>query len=592
MKNSALIFLISVFSAASFAVTPKIDSLKKACQDAGLSDFDKTIEICDLGIRASEASRDSVSLAWFNRNIGVAYYFKGEYEAASKFYFKSITILEKANQPSELAAAYNDLAKLYRKTRKLKQAEENYDKAMSIYVVLKDSNNIAAIYNESGVVFEYAGDYEKALERYRLSLGMSEKLGSKVGVAYALNNIAGALSLQQKFNEAEVYLKKALEIRKGMRDTFALAINYSDLGVNYYSAKLPKQAIAYLDSSNQIAYDLKYAELLSNNFLFISKAYEELGEHEKSLLFFKRHVNLKDSVFTLESEKQLNELTTKYQTEKKDLELVKNKAEIESQRYSNFIKNIVILSILIFVLLLAFISYQFYKKKQIEQKAKADAELAKEKEIRTKAIVEAEEKERRRIAQDLHDGVGQILSAAKLNLSSLQSKIQLNTPEEKEAMANALSLVDDSVKEVRTVSHSMMPNTLLKLGLASAVKEFVTKMGNLPNLKVDLEIVGMEKRLDDQTETVLYRVIQEVVNNIIKHAKANTINLQLIRHEDELTVMIEDNGVGFDTGKINEFGGIGLKNIISRIEFLSGTVHFDSTPGKGTNVIIEVPISK
>lgn len=590
MKNSLLFFVLILVSTLSKAGDSKIDSLKKACQEAGLSNFDKTIEICSLGIRSSETSNDSVSLAWFTRNIGVAHYFKGEYEAASKYYFKAIGILERKKESSELAASYNDLAKLYRKTRKLKQAEENYDKAMNIYVALKDSFNIAAIYNESGVVFEYAGEYDKALERYRLSLGMSEKLGSKVGVAYALNNIAGALSLQTKYNEAEVYLKKALEIRKMLRDTFATAINYSDLGVNYYSAKLPKQAIQYLDSSNQIAYALKYAELLSNNYLFISKAYEDLGEHQRSLHFFKKHISLKDSVFTLESEKQLNELTTKYQTEKKDLELTKNKAEIEAQRYSNFVKNIIILAILIFVLLISFISYQYVKKKQIEQKAKADADLAKEKEIRTKAIVEAEEKERRRIAQDLHDGVGQILSAAKLNLSSLQSKIQLNTSEEKEAMANALSLVDDSVKEVRTVSHSMMPNTLLKLGLASAVKEFVTKMGNLPNLKIDLEIVGMDKRLDDQTETVLYRVIQEVVNNIIKHARANTINLQLIRHDDEITVMIEDNGIGFDTAKINEFGGIGLKNIISRIEFLNGTVHFDSTPGKGTNVIIEVPL--
>jgi signal transduction histidine kinase len=206
------------------------------------------------------------------------------------------------------------------------------------------------------------------------------------------------------------------------------------------------------------------------------------------------------------------------------------------------------------------------------------------------AILEAEEKERRRIAQDLHDGVGQLLSAAKLNLSNLDSKITTQTEEQKLAIQNALSLVDDSVKEVRAVSHNMMPNTLIKLGLASAVREFITKLGKAPTLKVDLEIVGLDTRLDNQVETVLYRVIQEIVNNIIKHAKASQISMQLIRHETELNIMIEDNGVGFDTNQLDDFEAIGLKGIKTRIEFLNGSVHFDSYIGRGTTVIIDIPL--
>jgi signal transduction histidine kinase len=237
------------------------------------------------------------------------------------------------------------------------------------------------------------------------------------------------------------------------------------------------------------------------------------------------------------------------------------------------------------------VAFLFYRKKQVEQQAKLDAEIANQKEIRTKSILEAEEKERRRIAQDLHDGVGQLLSAAKLNLSNLESKIKVETEDQKVAMQNALTLVDDSVKEVRAVSHNMMPNTLIKLGLGSAVREFITKLGNAPTLKVDLEIVGLDTRLNDQVETVLYRVIQEIVNNIIKHAKASQISMQLIRHETELNVMIEDNGIGFDTNKLDTFDGIGLKGIQTRIEFLNGSVHFDSSIGRGTTVIIDVPLA-
>jgi signal transduction histidine kinase len=208
--------------------------------------------------------------------------------------------------------------------------------------------------------------------------------------------------------------------------------------------------------------------------------------------------------------------------------------------------------------------------------------------LRAKSVIEAEEKERIRIATDLHDGVGQLLSAAKLNLSSLESKLNLHNTDEQTAFKNAIDLVDDSVKEVRAVSHNMMPNTLLKLGLASAVKEFITKIQGTPNLKVNLEIVGLTGRLEQEKETILYRVIQEVVSNIIKHAKASELTLQLIKHEKEISILIEDNGVGFDTSKMNDFDGIGLKNILSRVEFINGTVHFDSVVNRGTTVIIDV----
>lgn len=590
MKNTLVAILFIILALVSKGQLSIIDSLKEEGSKAGLKNFEKAIEINTEGLKRASESKDSVAYAFFNRAIGLAYYFKGDYTSAVQYYYKSVSVLERQNDKRELAFSYNELAKLYRKTKRLDLAEQNYDKAMRIYQALNDSSNISMIYNESGVVFEYRNDFDEALRRYKMSLQISENLKENMGIAYALNNIAGALSLQNKYTDADLYLKRALSLRKQMRDTFAIALNYSDLGMNNFYSGNHNSAISYLDSSNAIAKKLNYLELQAHNFLFISKANEKLGNTNLALDFYKKHISIKDSVFTIESDKQISELNTKYQTQKKDMELAVSKAEIEKQQKQNFIKTIIIISILVSIVLLAGIAYLLYRKRQIELKAIRDSEIAREKESRTKAIVDAEEKERRRIAQDLHDGVGQILSAAKLNLSSLQSKLHLKNSDEKEAMENALCLIDDSVKEVRAVSHNMMPNTLIKHGLGSAVKEFITKIGNLPNLKIDVEIVGLDRRIDEQTETVLYRVIQEIVSNIIKHSKANAINLQLIRHEEEITVMIEDNGIGFNVAQINEFSGIGLKNIISRIEFLNGSVHFDSMLGKGTNVVIEVPL--
>jgi two-component system, NarL family, sensor kinase len=584
MKKVLFSFFLLIFFNVLLAQSGKVGSLKKACERVGLSNFDEVIRLSEEGKKESLKQNDSVSYAVFGRIAGLAFYFKGDYNNAAISYFNAIKIFERFSDKKELALSYNELAKLYRKTKKLELSEANYDKAMKIYEQLGDSINISTIYNESGVVFEYKQDYKEALRRYTMSKNISERLGNKVGSSYALNNIAGVFSLQNRFNEADKYLKEALKIRRELRDTFATAINLSDIGMNDFYGGNFERAIIYFDSSNTIALKLRYPELRSHNLSFISLVYEKLGKADLAYTFYKEHIKLKDSIFTMESEKQLAELNTKYQSEKKD-------REIESQRKQNFIKNIIILAILLLMIASAAAGYLFFRKRQLEQKAKLDKEIALQRELRTKAVVEAEEKERRRIAQDLHDSVGQILSAAKLNLSAFSSMVKLKEQIEIDTLKNVLDLIDDSVKEVRTVSHSMMPNVLIKLGLASAVREFILKIGNLPNLKVDLEIIGMGKRLDEQTESVLYRVIQEIVNNIIKHSRANRIVLQLIKDDSELTVLIEDNGIGFDTSRINESKGIGLRNIISRIEFLNGTVHFDSTPGHGTNVVIEVPMA-
>ena len=142
---------------------------------------------------------------------------------------------------------------------------------------------------------------------------------------------------------------------------------------------------------------------------------------------------------------------------------------------------------------------------------------------------------------------------------------------------------------MRSVSHNMMPNALLKNNLDDAIREFINKL-HQQTLSVHLYTEGLQERLNSNIETVLYRIIQECVNNVIKHSGANTLDITIIREAGELTATIEDNGKGFDTSDKNNFDGIGLKNIMTRIEYLKGTVDFDSAPGRGTLVALHVPI--
>lgn len=548
----------------------------------GLQNFDEALKYETEALELARKNGDSVAVGQLKRNIGEAYYFKGNYDVAARYFYESIALLEKANARQILAHSYNALAKLYRKTRDLQRSLENYDKAMAIFRSINDSAGISMIYNESGVVFEYGGQYDKAIERYSASLNIDRRRGDQKGICYALSNLAGAYMLQKKFAQAESFLLQALHIRKELKDSFALALSYSDLGSVFTSAGKYEKAKASLDSSNRIADKMGYRELMRNNYQVLSQVAEEQGNYQLALDYFQKRTALQDSIFGIEKTKQIEELNTRYETEKKERMIEEQQGKLARQK-------IIIGAAIALVILGGLLGYTQYRRYQWKQEAKMRAAVLKQQEEATKAVLEAEEAERQRIAKDLHDSVGQMMSAAKMNLSAYESNVAFRTEEEKQSFEKIIALVDDSCREVRTVSHNMMPNALLKNSLASAIREFIDKLDH-KKLQVHLYTEGLDDRLDANVETVLYRVIQECVNNVIRHADANTLDISIIRENGEITATIEDNGKGFDTSDRGKFDGIGLKNIRTRIEYLKGTVDFDSSPGRGTLVALHVPL--
>ncbi|RYF86606.1 MAG: sensor histidine kinase, partial [Chitinophagaceae bacterium] len=189
----------------------------------------------------------------------------------------------------------------------------------------------------------------------------------------------------------------------------------------------------------------------------------------------------------------------------------------------------------------------------------------------------------------LHDGLGQLFSAVKMNLSGISDHLQFKDDHSKEMFNKTLDMVDESCREVRVISHQMAPNVLLKSGLSAAIRDFISKI-DARKLKINLETFGLQERLSQNTEAVLYRVVQESVNNVIKHSGASSLDIQLTKDEEGINAMIEDNGKGFDTHGNGHTAGMGMKNIRSRVDYLKGTVDFSSEPGRGTLVAIHIPL--
>ncbi len=546
-----------------------------------LKNFDSTLFEGEKALQLARKNTDSTSVAELKRQIGVASYFKGKYDVAAANFYESIAILEKSNNLKKLAPVYNELAKLYRKTRNLDRALENYNKADAIFRQLRDTGGIAMILNESGVVFEYREDYREALNRYKSSMKLAETTGDSLSVSYSLSNIAGVYVVQKNYDQAEKNLLRALHIREILKDSFAIALTYSDLGATMTGKDNYPKAIEYLTLSNKTAVALKYPELLSNNYNELSNVAQKQGDFQKAFRYFLKRSVLRDSLYALEKTKQIEELNSKYESAKKEQQITKQENRLRMQNY-------LIAGIAGLVLFTALLVHAGYKREKLRKEQQLQTEIMKQQQLAVKAVMEAEENERERIAKDLHDGVGQMMSAAKMNLSAFESEIQFLGPEHRNTYEKIISLVDESCKEVRTVSHIMMPNALLKNNLGAAIRDFVDKLSN-KHLQVHVYTEGLDDRMDSNIETVLYRIIQECVNNAIKHAGATTLDISLIRDKDGISGTIEDNGKGFDATGKEKFEGIGLKNIATRIEYLKGTVDFDSAPSRGTVVALHVP---
>ncbi len=560
----------------------QINASIKLVENFQLKNFDSALFEGNKALKLARKNTDSVSVAELKRHIGVASYFKGEYDIAASNFYESIAILEKSNNKQKLAPVYNDLAKLYRKTRDLDKALENYTKASSIYQQLNDNKGIAMILNESGVVFEYREDYKEAVNRYTASMKIAEASGDSLSVSYSLSNIAGVYVIEKKYDEAERNLLRALNIREILRDSFAIALTYSDLGVAMNGKGDYPKAIEYLTKSNKAAEGLRYPELQSNNYNELSSVAQKQGNFQKAFQYFLKRSSLRDSLYALEKTKQIAELNSKYESAKKEQQIATQKNKLRLQNY-------LFAGIGVLVALTGLLIYSQYKRYRLKKDQQLQTEIMKQQEIAVKAVMEAEENERERIARDLHDGVGQMMSAAKMNLSAFESEIKQGSTEQKKAFEKIIHLVDESCREVRTVSHIMMPNALLKNNLGAAIRDFVDKLTN-KNLQVHVFTEGLDERMDSNIETVLYRIIQECVNNAMKHAGATTLDISLIRDKDGISGTIEDNGKGFDATDKEKFEGIGLKNITTRIEYLKGTVDFDSAQGRGTVVAFHVPL--
>ena len=558
-------------------------------------------------------------------DLGIIFYDKEDYDSAIHLYEQAMDIRSKQNDELGMAKLYNKIGIVYQKEGNFAQAEENQIKALALFRNNKNDIGIAYSLNNIGILNQNMGRYEEALRYHLESIAIKEKLKDNFGLAGSYVNVANIYTIREQYAAAETYYTKAIGIARQLKDNEYLSGALNNIGSLYTKMAKYDQALEATRESFELRsqlndtkgmvsclnnmgetfirlqqYDSAEAKLtqalaagkdavnckpeLNKVYLTLSKLYEAKGMPGKALAMHKLYADTKDSLYTESLSARFADLETKYKTLEKEQQIQQQQFEITKRNYW-------IAGIAGMLVLGGLLGYSTYRRNQLKHRARLQEEILKQQDLATRAVIEAEENERKRIASDLHDGVGQMMSAARMNLSALQSQVHFDTPEQQTGFERVVALIDESCQEVRSVSHNMMPNALLKSGLASAVREFIDKIDKQV-IRISLHTEGLQHRTDANVETVLYRVIQECVNNVIKHAGADLLDIALIKDDDGISVTIEDNGKGFDTTDRSLFNGIGMKNIQSRINYLKGTVEWDSAPGKGTVVAIHIPLQR
>ena len=617
--------------------------------------YDTSIQLYNDALLIRKQLNDNLGIAKLYNKIGIVYQRQGLYNDALYNQQNALALFETENNLIGISYSLNNIGILQQNLGRFDEALIYHNQSIAIKEKLKDKAGLLQSYINVGNIYKIKTDYTKAENFYKKAIQFSREIENNEYLANALNNLGSLQVLLNKYYEAKQNILESYQLRTELKDIKGRISCLNNLGSVLIDLKQYDSAKTVLDYAESLAEKSKNTKPeLIVVYQTQSKLYEVLDKAQLSLSYYKKYAAYKDSIFNNDLNLKFSELEAKYNTSQKEKQIQEqqatinknlydlskqkllisqnnleiaasalalkgqnelileqrldsteqakkiddlnkekqiNRLQINTQRLENNKKNILLGVAGIVILLSILLIYSTYRRFKLRKEKLLQEEITRQQEISARNILKAEENERRRIAGDLHDGLGQLMSAAKMNLSAMETEIHFTSEAQKKTYQKALQLVDESCKEIRTVSHSMMPNALLKAGLDSALKEFLLQIDN-KIININIYTEGLEKRLDSETETVLYRVIQESVNNVLKHAAATHLDISVIKDIDGIAVMIEDNGKGFDTTQQNNFEGIGLKNIQTRVKYLKGTIEWKSAPNKGTLVAIHIPVEK
>ncbi len=503
---------------------------------------------------------DSLLSARASDILQVLFYNIQDYGKAISYGEAAVKFLRTVDDPVGLGTALSNLGMSYVEKRMMKKAEDAYTESLTIGERIGNTEMVAAQMLNLGDLHMQKGEYEKLKPFYEKAIVLFKELQADQKVAAALRGAAVYHFYKKEFETARAYGLQSLEILNKNNLLMEKKFTLETLSHIYFALHNMKEGYAFLRAADVLA-DSILNDKIRKNALDIEAHYQS---QQKEL-----------RIQQLESDKKISKL------------IISRKNTL----------NYLLIGGAASLLIISLLGYRNYRHKQNLHQQRI-VELETEKQLTaTEAVLKGEEQERTRLAKDLHDGLGGMLSGIKFSMTTMKGNL-IMTPDNAQAFERSMDMLDSSIKEMRRVAHNMMPEVLVKFGLDTALQDFCNDINLSGALKVNYQSIGLENSTIDQTTAItIYRIVQELINNTMKHAAATTAIVQLSKTEEQLSVTVEDDGKGFDPvilqgAKVRPDGsvgrGIGWANVQSRVDFLKGKLDVQSAPGKGTSIHIEL----
>lgn len=548
------------------------------------------------------------------------YYLTSKYDSALQLSNQAIEIYKELDDSYGVASIYNLRGLLQEKIGDYSEAIENYQSSLEFASKTDNLYGQSNPLHNIGLIYDKTKDYKASLKYFERALAVREKIGDSILIAQSFQSIGGAYARLGDTLKSIDFQKQAIVFFKVKENWYDLALSYTNLSETYTMLKrydsaeyLSQEALrlntqidnvegqvkalinissVYLNKN-----DFKQSAAFANRAITLAKAYrlrpelklayvnsvesyEGVKDFESAFEVQKQLILLSDSLLNDEKVEQLAQLETRYQVKEKEQQISVQQAQLE-RTYLIIGALTIIVGLLVIIFLLARGRYR--RKQQLAEHSKQLAV----REASFDATIRSQENERKRFAQDLHDGMGQLISSLRLMINQLDK----NTPVEQKLVIAERSekILNDMHTEIRSIAFNLMPQTLIQHGLVPALQEMVIRINQTGKIFVSVNAFDIPDRMNEVHEISVYRIIQEWINNVIKYSGASRIDVQLVGHEEEISITLEDNGNGFDPVILDNSQGNGWKNIRSRANLMKAELELDSRSGHtGTTFILRI----
>ena len=542
------------------------------------------------GLKVLGEQNQTQKAAMLFNNLGESYMYLGKYEEAARCINEGVSIRKELGDEIGMANSLLNLGGWYFEIGSYEKAISVLDSSLALFKKHKDEYKQAKSLISLGITKYRLGQPKAALIDFDMAL-KNERLLEKIEIASVFRNkgvIYRSLNLPY---QAQSALSKSLDLFTETENVPGIASIKYNIGLLYKDKSEYRTALSHFQSCKDILGSvnepLLYMELVRE----MSETYALLDQTDSAFYYSLKHNELQDSLDT--SYREAMNYKVNYEEEQKKTAILEKENLLKTSENNHkklIIKSIAALSVLGGFLLGTIIWALLVSRRKREAEQEVDTLLNNQEIQMAYAKLEGQDEERKRIAQDLHDRMGSILSAIKFYLEGFDKKLDaMKVVKQDHPNNKANELLDQAFSEVRRISQDIHSSTLAKFGLKAELDALANLLKDSNRIKVEVVTHGLEDRLPVALESKLYRIIQELVSNVLKHAQASKVTIQVNQFKDVINMIIEDNGKGFVFENTKKKGGMGLSNVEARVHDLHGTFIVDSGKNNGTSITIDIP---